>query len=342
MPVRLVNRLWWPILIGLVLIFGSASAASATESTLTRVWGDPAEQPTVVLIHGMASDAGIWADFITALGTGVPELGLAGWADRYCLYTFEYDWRRSIADNGADFKRLIEAEGLVEPTLIAHSMGGIVARQYLALGGGFTRLVTLGTPHFGSPLAGWTYLLTVGGESILGQGPQDIDWISPKIIELFHTDQAGGYPSRYVLFSGELTGTEQQLGPIRYYTYDHDYPALMIAASGLVSGRNDGLVKLNSALYCLTEPAGACATVAERHLTAIDHLSLTEPRPLDEGWSPVLLYLLSDFEYAPEWNDDVYCAMMGIYSGNRAGDSGSLAVGDQTSATENPQHPDQE
>jgi pimeloyl-ACP methyl ester carboxylesterase len=61
-----------------------------------------------------------------------------------------FDWRRDIRDLGAELAKLIEGTGV--PThLVAHSMGGLVARAALAhsppnLG----RVVTLGTPNFGS------------------------------------------------------------------------------------------------------------------------------------------------------------------------------------------------
>lgn len=82
------------------------------------------------------------------------------------LFLCPYDWRR---DNALAAERLAELvehvsgrfpDG-VEITLIAHSMGGLVSRYYLESGkfngrGGFDKiklLVTMGTPHRGSPLA---------------------------------------------------------------------------------------------------------------------------------------------------------------------------------------------
>jgi pimeloyl-ACP methyl ester carboxylesterase len=82
------------------------------------------------------------------------------------LYLYPYDWRKSIesaADGLAD--RLDQAAaqhgGALELSLVAHSMGGLVARHYIEGGrfstrpayGALRRLITLGTPHRGSPLA---------------------------------------------------------------------------------------------------------------------------------------------------------------------------------------------
>ena len=82
------------------------------------------------------------------------------------LLAFPYDWRK---DNALAAEGLADAvEQLAKPldaraeiTLLAHSMGGLVSRYYLESGlykerRGFStvkRLITMGTPHLGSPLA---------------------------------------------------------------------------------------------------------------------------------------------------------------------------------------------
>jgi pimeloyl-ACP methyl ester carboxylesterase len=82
------------------------------------------------------------------------------------LYVFHYDWRK---DNALAAKELADridgaraAHGdAVRVTLVAHSMGGLVARYYLESGdfaarpglAKVARLITLATPHRGAPLA---------------------------------------------------------------------------------------------------------------------------------------------------------------------------------------------
>lgn len=81
------------------------------------------------------------------------------------LYVCPYDWRK---DNALAAHRLadliddaVTKNGAREISLIAHSMGGLVSRYYLESGdfdgrAGFSsvrRLLTLGCPHRGSPLA---------------------------------------------------------------------------------------------------------------------------------------------------------------------------------------------
>jgi hypothetical protein len=57
-----------------------------------------------------------------------------------------FDWRRGIDDLGADLKKRMGGD----VSLVAHSMGGLVARSAIAQGGKYRRLVMLGTPNFGS------------------------------------------------------------------------------------------------------------------------------------------------------------------------------------------------
>ncbi|MFQ5854812.1 MAG: lipase family alpha/beta hydrolase, partial [Anaerolineae bacterium] len=75
------------------------------------------------------------------------------------LYEFPYDWRRPIEQNGDLLHQCIErwADGNPDQqfTLVGHSMGGIVARAYLArhteaAERRIKRLIMHGTPHFGA------------------------------------------------------------------------------------------------------------------------------------------------------------------------------------------------
>lgn len=75
------------------------------------------------------------------------------------LFEFPYDWRRPIESNADLLRQAIErwadGDASMKFTLVGHSMGGLVARAYLALYPALAeqrsaRLVTLGTPHFGA------------------------------------------------------------------------------------------------------------------------------------------------------------------------------------------------
>ncbi|MBK6598742.1 MAG: alpha/beta hydrolase, partial [Proteobacteria bacterium] len=65
---------------------------------------------------------------------------------------WDYDWRRSIDDSGRRLAAQLREDPAREILLVAHSMGGLVARHALTLPGQtkVTRVVLLGTPNFGS------------------------------------------------------------------------------------------------------------------------------------------------------------------------------------------------
>ena len=63
---------------------------------------------------------------------------------------YPFDWRQSIADLGKDLAGALNAKGGEHVNLVAHSMGGLVARWALGHGGKCRRLIMLGTPNFGS------------------------------------------------------------------------------------------------------------------------------------------------------------------------------------------------
>jgi hypothetical protein len=81
------------------------------------------------------------------------------------LITFPYDWRQDNATTALWFRSFLSAVvaasgGTCTITLVGHSMGGLVARAYLETVGkddpltnNIQRLITLGTPHLGAPLA---------------------------------------------------------------------------------------------------------------------------------------------------------------------------------------------
>lgn len=74
---------------------------------------------------------------------------------------FAYDWRRSCAISAARLRHnvdtaLAQRESGTKVVLVAHSMGGLVARSFLAREGGAERcslLVTVGTPYQGAAKA---------------------------------------------------------------------------------------------------------------------------------------------------------------------------------------------
>lgn len=128
--------------------------------------------------------------------------------------------------------------------IIAHSLGGLDARYALAklgLGSKVRALVTIGTPHRGTPLAD----LATGGAlglarkaiSKLGIGVDALDWLSTSALEKFNaeiTDVAG---VRYACVVGGIRekGTPLALAIVPAHAYLRR-----------VAGANDGLVPISS------------------------------------------------------------------------------------------------
>ncbi len=123
------------------------------------VWverSDVASGHAVLLIHGLDEPGGIWDQLAPALAT-----------DGHTVLRFDYSNDQAIvrsADELGFALRGLAARGFDSLDLVCHSMGGLVARDALSREGSATQrpavetLITLGTPHGGSP---WARLRTV-------------------------------------------------------------------------------------------------------------------------------------------------------------------------------------
>ncbi len=89
----------------------------------------------------------------------ISELNKAGYKEGKDLFVFPYDWRKSNADSAQKLKDKIDAvlaeTGAAKVDLVAHSMGGLVAKKYIADNGGdkVDQLIFIATPHIGAPKA---------------------------------------------------------------------------------------------------------------------------------------------------------------------------------------------
>jgi pimeloyl-ACP methyl ester carboxylesterase len=109
----------------------------------------PAKQP-VVLVHGVLVNDGVW--FV--LRRFLMRRGVAP------VYTINYgppfaDIERFAEQLAARIEAICAVTGAGRVVIVAHSMGGLVARAYLRRfgPGRVAWLVTIGTPHHGSILA---------------------------------------------------------------------------------------------------------------------------------------------------------------------------------------------
>ncbi|MES3022157.1 MAG: alpha/beta fold hydrolase [Pseudomonadota bacterium] len=113
-----------------------------------RIYQD-APAPPVLLLHGYGCNSGYWAQLIARLDLAhishaaldlEPVLG-------------DIDHYVPLAASAIEL--LCARAGATQVVIVAHSMGGLVARAYLAAHGAgrIARIITLGTPHQGTRLA---------------------------------------------------------------------------------------------------------------------------------------------------------------------------------------------
>jgi pimeloyl-ACP methyl ester carboxylesterase len=194
--------------------------------------------PPVIFIHGMGGTLHEWDSVMASLP--------ADFKARHNVYRYQYDWQKHIEVNGIILRDSVLARGLVNPIVIGHSMGGLVIRAYVKNGGTITKLVTFGTPHYGSPLAKlknfvpWLDL----------DGPQDIVPNSPFLTALNNDPVDIANRSKYYLLAGRMGGSingskwvwregyYSQFVKIAYFVMKLYYP----------NKDNDGLVSEDSAL----------------------------------------------------------------------------------------------
>ncbi len=131
----------------------------------------------------------IWPyDVYGSLIEDIKACGYADANDNKQLILFPYDWRQSniiTANKLADIldHKFSTMNNDLQITLLGHSMGGLVMRYLLESGefndrkwfSNIKQLITMGTPHFGAPLA----LLRLGGtDSSLGLSGSDIKYMA--------------------------------------------------------------------------------------------------------------------------------------------------------------------
>ncbi len=105
----------------------------------------------ILLVHGFFSSRGMWVRFRKRLAA----------ADLGPIYTVTLEplmgsidaMVTSLEARMADIRRETGSEKII---IVAHSMGGLVTRAYMARagGGGICRFITLGSPHHGTKMAG--------------------------------------------------------------------------------------------------------------------------------------------------------------------------------------------
>jgi hypothetical protein len=223
----------------------------------------------VILVHGLGgsiidNDFGPLAAFLLQTNLATDVIG------------FEYDSQDSIPTNGDFLRSMIGTLAAQNPdrtfTIIGHSMGGLVARA--AIQGGTlpiaatgNNLITLGTPHLGSPIASAIQDTTdlpqrTAVLSILNDGgfrnsdgtPSEVDIYSPGITEL--------RPESTVLQS--LNANIGNHPQFNYFTIAGTAQGDLAFANTVFGvSTDDGLVTVESANTALLNQVGTAAVPVE-------------------------------------------------------------------------------
>jgi pimeloyl-ACP methyl ester carboxylesterase len=136
------------------------------------------------------------------------------------LFTFPYNWRKSNVETAVLLKQKIDEVKEIcncdKVDLVAHSMGGLVARQYIqsdAYQQDVDQLIFLGTPHLGAPKA---YLMWEGGE--IGPLLPISGTLTEKVLEQEAIEK--GYANLFTYIHNEPISSVQELLPVYDYIFD--------------------------------------------------------------------------------------------------------------------------
>ncbi len=222
--------------------------------------------PPVIFVHGMGGTLETWDSLLANLD--------AGFKSRHNVYSYQYDWQDSLMICGRRLKDFVTSYGLTDPILIAHSMGGLVSRAYVANGGQITKLVTLGTPHLGSALANIVFLRadlnTAGPKDMIPDG-QFITGMQTNALDVANRN-------KYFCIAGQMGGHFES-NPHRWVWNEPYYKDISngIVCTGwkllLPYGNNDGLVNEWSSLF----EGGGVNLVFPTAQLYIDHQHLIYP-----------------------------------------------------------------
>ncbi len=180
-----------------------------------QIW-PPYDARSVVNINDMLRDDLVAPDIVREVWVGyvmLPQysrlvylLNQLGFNERNnTLIVCPYDWRRGNEQSAEQLAQRIDDavqnRGATKINLIAHSMGGLVARYYLEKGdfdgrpgfGNVARLVTIATPHRGAPE---TVVYARGSEKWLWLEAQDVRTLSrdDRFLSLYQLMPPEGEP----------------------------------------------------------------------------------------------------------------------------------------------------
>lgn len=253
---KLHGELIWP---------GTVLNAIVTRYDKLDALRDPAVVP-----DGLIEKVFVFAQYENLL----EDLERLGFVRGDTLLACAYDWRKSNQDSAGTLARILDDAATRHPdaeiTIIAHSMGGLVARYYLE-SGRFTgpafarvkRLISLGVPHFGAPKALGAVL-----------GLEQMAFLQPDQVQTLAADPR--YPSAYELLPHLGQPFAWNLDPAQLYQPIDVWNPAVARVLGLVPANMEAAQAFHRALDHGKAPVPYFCFVGTRQNTiALVHLNLS-------------------------------------------------------------------
>jgi pimeloyl-ACP methyl ester carboxylesterase len=232
--------------------FGSVDAGASTISTTPFAPTESVELDPVIVVPGILGSMqkdGVWIldpilhvydNLVETLDANEYTLGVD-------LFIFPYDWTKSNVETALLLKTKIDEVKAIcscnKVDIVAHSMGGLVTRQYVqsaSYENDIDQLIFLGTPHMGAPKA---YLMYEGGEN--GPGVQN----ALTHLYLSHLAHEAGYENAFDYIRLKPIPSVRELLPVYSYLFN-DSSSLWVYPNSYPT--NPFLENLTSGLALLT------------------------------------------------------------------------------------------
>jgi pimeloyl-ACP methyl ester carboxylesterase len=227
-----------------------------------------------------------------------------GYTEGKDLFLFPYDWRQDLDTSAAQLAHKVDdvlaRTKASKVVLVSHSMGGLVARDYVVRGGApkVKATISLATPWLGAPMAyraleyGWDLGLKLPGTKWSALGPKDVKLLAqnyPSVYELAPSRHYFDvYPNGYLTRAGHaFTYTEtvnQALAP------HNQVLASRRPQEALLDGSNHGVLQFvaagtgRSTLGAVTERRGLLG-VTQKTESTIDGDEVVPLYSADLGYS---------------------------------------------------------
>lgn len=231
-------------LIDEIRISNKARSAAEIKNNYERGTGLKKKNP-VLIIPGLM---GTWFSRLDPIkGTYnnlIKNLKNKGYSEQE-LFTFPYDWRNDnevsanyLAEKMEEIKKVCNCDKV---DLVAHSMGGLIARSYIASDNyknDVGQLIFLGTPHLGSPDA---YSIWEAGEEEILR-----DTLREKLLDIWAIPTG---KSRFDFIRDEIKSIQQLLPVFSYLRKDGqniEYPLGYPKNDFLDSERLNSLASINN------------------------------------------------------------------------------------------------